>query len=623
MSSDGRKYAGRYAVERLLGSGGMAEVYLARDELLGRPVALKVLHSEYARDGGFIERFRREAQSAARLNDPKVVSIYDWGSDDGVYYIVMEYVDGRTLREAVQADGHLTAERSLEITADVCDALHLAHEQGIVHRDVKPGNILLTDGGLTKVTDFGIARAASATGQTVTQTGTVIGTAAYLSPEQAQGQPVDARSDVYSASIVLWEMLTGRVPFSGDTPVAIAYKHVTETPLPPSRFNPDVTPDIDAVVMRGLAKNPDNRYASASEMAADLRRLIKGDPPTGAIPLLDDDETALARRADHTAVVGAIPYADRTQAIPVVDERDPRKGLTTALVALLIIGLLVGLGVLLFTLFSGDDVTRVDVPNVLGKTPGQANELLVDAGFKVDIRDGEGEAIPSDHSPGTIARQEPEAGQKRAEGETVTLYLSSGPEMVAVPKVTGLNEDEATEALEKVGLTKGAVRRAFSNDVEEGRVISQDPAADSRVAPGSAVAITISGGKEKVKVPEVTRLSEEAARDRITALGLTVKVSPVCQKNQNDNSVVDQNPPAGTDVEQGSEVTISVNDIRTVPNVVNKTEEQARAELTQAGFKVQVVRVPSPTGDGTVTDQDPDGGTVACEGDTVTITVEE
>lgn len=287
-------YGGRYAVQERVGSGGMAEVYRARDDLLGREVAIKVLHERFARDRSFVERFRREAQSAANLNHPNVVSLYDYGADDDTYFIVMEYIDGRSLHDVIEGDGPLMPERAAEIASDVARALERAHSGGLVHRDIKPSNIMITDSGQTKVTDFGIARALGRDGeQTMTQTGMVIGTASYLSPEQAQGNPVDARSDVYALGIVLYEMLTGRVPFSGETPLAIAYKHVRETPEPPSRVNQDVPQPLDAIVMKALAKNPDNRYSSAREMHEDLQRFLSGQP-VQATPLMAD-ATAVAQ----------------------------------------------------------------------------------------------------------------------------------------------------------------------------------------------------------------------------------------------------------------------------------------------------------------------------------------
>jgi beta-lactam-binding protein with PASTA domain/predicted Ser/Thr protein kinase len=594
----------------------MAEVYLARDDLLGRSVALKVLHPEFARDRGFIERFRREAQSAARLNDPKVVSIFDWGSDDGTYFIVMEFVDGKTLREIAESEGPLTVDRAAEIVADVCDALHLAHEQGIVHRDVKPGNVIITNGGQTKVTDFGIARAASDSGQTVTQTGTVIGTAAYLSPEQAQGIPVDARSDVYSAAVVLYELLTGDVPFTGDTPVAIAFKHVQQQPTPPSTVNREVPPEFDAIVMKGLAKNPENRYHTAQEMASDLRRALRGEPVT-ATPLLDQGRTEVSER---TSIVAGVPVDRTTQAMPVVEPAPRRRAFFYTLTTLLFVGILAALVALLISLLSRGGQTVV-VPGVLGEGFAEADEILEDAGLDAE----RGAEEPSDRfAAGQVMAQDPGEGERVTEGAQVTLTISTGPDAAEVPEVVGLPEAEARAAIERAGFQVGSVSQQPSGDAAPGLVIDQDPDPGARLRRGESVSIVVSSGKPRVQVPELEGLTEEDARNQLLRVGLVPKVDYTCETQQNDNRVLDQNPDAGAEVEEGSQVTVVVNDTRTVPGVIGESEEDAVDRLQEAGFRVVVVEQDRvPTEDDRVVDQDPDGGTVGCSGDTVRIFVEK
>jgi beta-lactam-binding protein with PASTA domain/predicted Ser/Thr protein kinase len=611
-------YGGRYEVTGQIGSGGMADVFLAKDNLLGRQVALKILHPEHARDRAFIERFRREAQSAARLNDPRVVSVFDWGSDNGTYYIVMEYVEGKTLRELIES-GPLTVERAAEIAAEVCDALHLAHEQGIVHRDIKSGNILIASGGATKVTDFGIARAATASGQTVTQTGTVIGTAAYLSPEQAQGLSVDHRTDVYSASVVLYEMLTGEVPFKGDSAVAIAFKHVKEEPPLPSSRNPEVPPEMDAVVMKGLAKNRDNRYQSAQEMGNDLRRFLRAEPVI-ATPLLDEGDTVAGSRTNEpTTVVAGVDVEARTEAFPRAVPSRQRRTLAYSLTFLLVAGIFIAGAILLFSLFQGGR-TEV-VPNVVGLSFVEAERLLESRGLE-GVHGGE--AFSETHPAGIVSDQNPDDGVKVRPGSEVSLIVSKGPERVEVPDVLGKTQEEAQKILQDQELRVGQVRNEFSDTVEKGRVISQDPVPRTEVAKGDSVNLVISGGRQPVQVPNVIGLDEAEARRRLLDARLNPKVSYECDTSKQDDRVLAQDPAANTEVLEGSDVNLTVNDTAVVPSVLGQSRENATQRLETAGFKVSVqTRDSLPGKQNRVVDQDPVAGTVACKGETVTITVED
>jgi serine/threonine-protein kinase len=584
----------------------MAEVYLARDQLLGRTVALKVLHPEYARDRAFIERFRREAQAAASLNDPRIVSIFDWGSDDGTYFIVMEYVEGRTLREIILTEGSLMPERALELAADICSALSLAHKNGIVHRDIKPANIIVTPAGSTKVADFGIARAATDTGQTMTQTGTVIGTANYFSPEQAQGEQVDARSDVYSTGVVLYEMLTGEVPFKGDTSVAVAYKHVKEDPLLPSRLNPDLSSDIDAVVMKAMAKNPDNRYQSAEEMRADLRRLMVGEQ-VAATPLLNAGQTGVMRGAGRTSVMAVEPPRSSRG----------RRTLAYILIVLLFLGIVTAAVAGLFSVLGASGKTVV-VPDVTGKTLEDAERILDGLGLDATVAQRDFSDTVAD---GSVISQSPADGRKLKTGTKVFLIISKGPENVGVPNVVGKTVDDATKALTDAGLKVGATTTQISNDVEKGKVISQDPAAGESVAKGGSVNLTVSGGKAQVKIPRVTDLQVDRAIELIQGAGLNPVTKDMCNTSQKDGLVTDQNPPAGTQVDDGSNVTITVNRAPEVPSVFDLTEAQATKKLQDAGFVVTVEHVDTPGKHDKVVDQNPSAGTVGCKGDTVTITV--
>jgi beta-lactam-binding protein with PASTA domain/tRNA A-37 threonylcarbamoyl transferase component Bud32 len=623
LSESGTLYGGRYEVSAPIASGGMAEVFLARDRLLGRQVALKVLHPEYARDRAFIERFRREAQAAASLNDPKVVSIYDWGSEDGTHYIVMEYVQGRSLKELIQREGPLGLQRALEVAADVCTALRLAHRQGIIHRDVKSANIMVTPARETKVMDFGIARATLDEGGTVTQTGMVIGTASYLSPEQAQGLAVDARSDIYSVGVVLYEMLTGEVPFKGDTPVSIAYKHVKVDPTPPSRLNPKVPAEVDAVVMKALAKNPDNRYQSAEEMRQDLQRVLAGQP-VHATPLLPADRTTSMRAvADQTTVLPPTPTYPGPAYPPPAGASAGRKGLMYALLFLLFLSIVVGAGALVFRVFSQGSET-VEVPRVEGKPLDLARRELEAAQLIVvaDRREPS-DTVPPDH----VIEQNPEDGRKVSPGSRIELVISSGPDQVVVPDVRGKTREEAQRILEEARLKANPPRTEFSADVEAGRVIKQDPSPGERVDPGRSVDLTVSAGKDTVDVPDVTGIDEEGARRLLVGAGLRMVSQDACEVSKRSDIVLSQSPAPGEKVGKDSEVTIRVNRVRTVPNVVGMTEAEATQTLQAAGFKVES-KPRDENGpaisfrSGKVVRQDPKSGASSCPGDTVTITVD-
>lgn len=605
MSTSPRRYGERYEVMGAIASGGMAEVFIARDQLLDRTVALKILHEHFSRDKAFIERFRREARSAAGLNDPRIVSIYDWGLDKGTYYIVMEYVDGKTLREIISHDGPLTPERSVEIASDVCAALHVAHRQGLVHRDVKPANVAVTKDGHTKVMDFGIARAATDSGQTVTQTGTIIGTANYFSPEQAQGLAVDHRSDVYSIGVVLYEMLTREVPFKADTAIAVAYKHVKEDPVPPSHLNQEVSPDLDAVVMKALAKNPDNRYETAEQMRSDLQRLLRSES-VHATPLLPPDQT-VSLRAQSTTVMRTTTTASRA-----------RRGVAYALIFALFLSILALVIVLLFSLFDGGGAT-VAVPNVVGKDQVEAQRILKGAGLQAEVARS---SFSETFAEGAVISQDPEDGRKVSEDSTVKLVISKGAERSTVPNLSGKTIDEAIKLLEDSGLTVGAEQRQFNDDIAEGTILDQDPRAGTKVDRGSSVDIVLSGGTQTVRVPNVEGLDEQSARERLLDAGLTPAVKDTCKTQERNDKVLKQDPAPNTEVKEGSTVTLTVNKAPPVPNVVGLSRKAATDKLVAVGFKVEVI-VRDELGDrDEVVAQDKAPGDPACKGDTVTITVE-
>jgi eukaryotic-like serine/threonine-protein kinase len=544
---------GRYRVERELGRGGMAKVYRGQDTVLGRTVAIKILAPQFADDQDFVHRFRREAQAAARISNQHLVSVFDTGSDDGVHFIVMEYVEGRTLADLIAGGGRIVPDRAIEIAIDVCRALEAAHAQGVIHRDIKPGNIMLDEKGQVKVTDFGIARVTS-TADTIAQTAAVLGTASYLSPEQAQGQPVDGRSDLYSLGCVLYEMVTGRAPFLGDSPVAVASKHVLEQPTPPSRLNADVSPDLDAVILRALAKNPANRYQTAEEFREDLERVRRG-LPVNATPLLPAGTTQVIDRP-----------ASRTAVLPPTERHEPEPERSNwwvpVLVTLLILGLLALVLFLLARNLLNDEppvATVVKVPSVVGEPRRQAEQKITDAGLEV------GDIIPApaadhpDEEPGTVVDQDPAADEEVEEGTPVNLTVVSQPDLVAIPPLEGSTPEEAQAALVDLGL-EPVLQDQASDTVDEGLVIGTDPPAGDEVDPGSPVTVFVSTGPNAVVVPEVRCQSFGSAQNELTRAGLNsvisseaVAINPACPLG---NKVAAQDPGAGTEVEPGTTVTL-------------------------------------------------------------------
>ncbi len=545
-----RRLGDRYELGDTLGRGGMAEVFEGQDLRLNRRVAVKVLRPDLARDPAFQSRFRREAQSAASLNDPNIVAVYDTGEDvlDGggehamVPYIVMEYVDGHTLRELMSSGRRLLPERSLEIMSGVLSALDYSHAHGIIHRDIKPGNVMLTRSGDVKVMDFGIARAVADAQATMTQGNAVMGTAQYLSPEQARGEVVDARSDLYSAGCLFYELLTGRPPFQGESAVSVAYQHVSETPVPPSQVDPAVPAALDGMVLKSLAKNPGDRYQSANEFKADVERAMAGLPVTGTIPTLRATVPPTANTASLQ------PVAAGEQGAANGGRRSPWAWLGVTVLVLAVAAAALFLGRNLFDTGSGQ---RVTVPDVVGMSVDEAQRALESQGLRLGAQTPQTSDEPED----TVLSQNPEADTRLATGEAVTVTVSAGKQQTQVPPLEGLTSlDDVRTALKDAKLELGNVKQVESSE-PEGLVLNQDPQAFTTVDVGTKVNIEVSTGV--VDVPGVIGFTQSAATSALSKAGLDVSVV-TASSDQPAGIVTNQDPSEGSQVKKGTTVTITV-----------------------------------------------------------------
>lgn len=602
---NGKTFGGRYTIQEKIGSGGMAEVYRAHDTTLNRTVAVKVLYPHYANEADFVARFRREAQAAANLNHPNIVNIYDWGSEDSTYYIVMEYLVGQNLKEIIMERAPLSEALIIDIGRQVAAALGYAHRHNLVHRDIKPHNIVITEDGEVKVTDFGIARS---TTSTMTQTGSIMGTAHYLSPEQAQGNEVGSVSDLYSLGIVLFEMATGKVPFEGDSPVAIAMKHVHETPVSPQRLNPDLPPNLTAVILKAIAKNPSDRYQSAEEMREDLGRCAEG---LSIAPVSPGGES--------TIVIPRVPAGTEPARSPRDTNRPQRKsrGWIIALViaAILLIG---GTAAALMYM----NATTVSVPKVVNLSETGAKKILAKKDLKLAVADS---VFNSQVDPGKIISQNPAAGSKARTGSLIKVVLSKGKEKVAIPKLTGLSLDQATFFLAKANLNVGDINRVYSDRAGDGTVTNQDPQAGSKVFKGTTVNLEVSKGSKPIRVPDVVGKTSAEAEATIGQLGLTPDKSQEFSATVDDGKVIRQSPPAGTVIDNGGTVSIVVSkgpEMVGMPNVTGLAQDEATTKLQDLGFVVQVkTGISTADNIGKVVSQSPDTGQQARKGSTATIWV--
>jgi beta-lactam-binding protein with PASTA domain/predicted Ser/Thr protein kinase len=615
---------GRYRVLSRLGTGGMADVFLAEDQQLGRKVALKLLHRRFAEDPDFVERFRREAQAAAGLQHPNVVSVYDRGSFDDTYYIAMEYLPGRSLKQLIREEAPLEPVRAIDITIQILKAARFAHRRGVIHRDLKPHNVIVDDADQAKVTDFGIARAGASD---MTETGSIMGTAQYLSPEQAQGHAVNAASDLYSIGVVLYEMLTGRVPFDAEAAVTIALKHVSEAPVPPRSINPRVPPELEQTVLWVLNKNAADRPADADQLITVLEQcraaIVSGSPGQHTASM------AAVAAAAYAGSAGAAPAEPAAYREPVtngsgefaavpVDDQPRSRGWAPWLWAALVILLIAAAAAAVY--FISRPKQSV-VPSVIGEPLNVARAELRRSQFQVDIVN-----VPSRKPSQTVVDEAPTAGVKADQGSTVTLSVSMGPGDVSVPSVEGLSQDAAKQTLRRAGLKFSHAVTQSSTRFKSGLVTGTDPGVARSVPRGTGVTLIVSTGAPDKAVPTVTGLSQAAAITQLNQDGFNPSSTTQTSSSATAGDVISQSPAAGSSQPQGSTVTIVVAKApatATVPPVTGDPVSGAVSALTAAGFKVTrtTKNVSQPAQDGTVLAQSPSGGATRPQGSTVTVTV--
>ena len=646
------RLAGRYEVRSLIGRGGMAEVHLGFDTRLSRVVAIKMLRRDLALDSIFQARFRREAQSAASLNHPNIVAVYDTGEEIvsdatnrslAIPYIVMEYVEGHTVKELISDGTAVPINEAIEIVSGVLSALQYSHANHLVHRDIKPGNIMLTPEGKVKVMDFGIARALTDSQATMTQTNAVVGTAQYLSPEQARGETVDERSDLYSTGVVLFELLTGRPPFKGDSAVAVAYQHVEQIPPTPSSILSDIPDSLDRVVLKALAKNRDDRYRSAAEMLSDLQRVARG-MDVGAPPA-DSWATEVLPSAGLVGARAAVPAATSTVSAPaarvsststslpaVGSDGDAaskaaaaRKRRTAIIMTLVVIALLLIGGSVWALSRSAATPEAVSVPNVVGLSQADAKSQIEAAGLEWELNP---EKVASDTvDKDAVASTDPAGGAQAEKGSTVRVTISSGPDSVTLPdNLVGMSPDEARQAVEALGL-KWEVNssKVASDTVAEGKVAQTNPSPGSKVKAGQTITAYLSSGSDQVEVPDLVGMSQDQARSALKAVGLELGNVTTVDSDKDKDRIVSQDPENGSKVKKGTAIAVSISTGKAaqveIPTVVGISREDAEAQLKALGLTVTVEEVSGTQPSGQVTAVEPGEGSKVDKNSTVKLKV--
>ena len=629
----------RYELHKKIARGGMAEVFLARDRVLDRPVAVKIMFPEFATDPTFVERFRREAQSAARLSHPNIVGVYDWGEERGTYFLVMEYINGPSVSEVLRRDGPFSPKRAAEIAADVASALGAAHEVGVIHRDIKPGNIMLNPDGRAKVTDFGIARLAHDPDNELTKVGSVMGTATYFSPEQAQGFSLDGRSDLYSLGGVLFEMLTGQPPFSADSPVAIAYKHVQERPPRPASLVAGIPLAIEAITLRLLTKNPESRYDNAQQLVADLKRFRMGQPTVAEMalrrgasePMEEGTQAYTAAVSPGTQLQSAV-VAERMSSGAVgpddaeyADEPERSKVGMYAVIVAVLLALLVGLGLYLKGVVSPDDPVEaptIEVPTLSGRTEAEATQALTALGLKPVSKALADAVVPASQ----VIKTDPAAGAKLEKGAAITIFVWTGPPHPTIPLVTDRAVEDAKAKLAAAGFTNVTVEEVESDDVDPGIVVSQVPPANTPAPTTVAIVLRVASEPKDVDIPKVAGLSKDQAIAKLNDAGFTIGSESYKTDNSQPKGLVIGTDPSGT-AKYGSALSLVISagpESVVVPKLIGLSESEARRALEAVGLKPSVSTQAVPAGssnDGKVIDVSPAEGDSVLTGSTVAITV--